>query len=107
MSGKRTCANQRIFKLIRVYNIRTTNNRQKKKMAKSSISESKTETTVLAEASGEIVEGSPTSLLTPTVNDTITGDLDASDISFPRLQIVLSVSVGHFLLFVQAFPNLQ
>jgi len=57
-------------------------------MAKSSISESKTETTVLAEASGEIVEGSPTSLLTPTVNDTITGDLDASDISFPRLQIV-------------------
>jgi hypothetical protein len=56
-------------------------------MANSAISDTKKETNV-AEASGEIVEGSPTAMLAPMVTDTITGDLDASDISFPRLQIV-------------------
>ena len=60
------------------------------KKSLSSITESTetTETTVLAEASGDIVEGSPTAVLAPAVGGTITGDLDASDISFPRLQIV-------------------
>lgn len=57
-------------------------------MAKSTLSETTSETTAEAEASGDIIEGSPTSSLAVAPGAGITGDLDASDISFPRLQIV-------------------
>jgi hypothetical protein len=46
----------------------------------------------ITENSGEIVEGSPTAMLTPRIGEAITGDLDASDIAFPRMQIVQGIS---------------
>lgn len=60
-------------------------------MPKASLKETTTETTAVAEASGDIVEGSPTGTLAVPTGAGITGDLDASDISFPRLQITQGV----------------
>ena len=60
-------------------------------MAKAALSESKSETTETASAAGDIIEGSPTGSLAVTTGAGITGDLDASDISFPRLQITQGV----------------
>ena len=57
-------------------------------MAKTALSKKTSETTAEVEASGDIIEGSPTGSLTVAPPAGITGDLDASDISFPRLQIV-------------------
>ena len=57
-------------------------------MAKTALSEKTSETTAEVEASGDIIEGSPTDSLAISPGAGITGDLDASDISFPRLQIV-------------------
>ena len=57
-------------------------------MAKTALSEKTSETTAEVEASGDIIEGSPTGTLAVAPGAGITGDLDASDISFPRLQIV-------------------
>lgn len=57
-------------------------------MAKTALSEKVSEKTAEAEASGDIIEGSPTGALAGPTGAGITGDLDASDISFPRLQIV-------------------
>ena len=57
-------------------------------MAKKALSEETSEATAVAEAAGDIVEGAPqTGALTATGSGVL-GDLDASDISFPRLQIV-------------------
>tara|TARA_Y100001970_G_C14024622_1_gene745337 strand:+ start:253 stop:963 length:711 start_codon:yes stop_codon:yes gene_type:complete len=62
-------------------------------MAKKALSEEveATETTILAEASGEVsyTEGAATTALT---TGGLVDDLDASDIAFPRLQILQSVS---------------
>mgnify|MGYP001179885295 CR=1 FL=1 len=67
--------------------------KQNKKMAKKALSEEveETETTVLAEASGEVTytEGSATAGLTV---GGLVDDLDASDIAFPRLSILQAVS---------------
>ncbi len=56
-------------------------------MSKKALSETASEETAVAEATADIIEGSPetTALV---AGGGITGDLDASDISFPRLQIV-------------------
>ena len=56
-------------------------------MAKATLSKSASEETAVAEATADIMEGNPqtTSMV---AGNGITGDLDASDISFPRLQIV-------------------
>jgi len=62
-------------------------------MAKKQLSEEvATETTVLAEASGDTsyTEGSPTTALV--AGNTLVEDLDASDIAFPRLQILQGIS---------------
>lgn len=60
-------------------------------MAKSALSETSSKTTETAEAAGDIIEGSPTGSLAVATGAGITGDLDASDISFPRLQITQGV----------------
>ena len=60
-------------------------------MAKSALSEASSKTTETAEAAGDIIEGSPTGSLAVATGAGITGDLDASDISFPRLQITQGV----------------
>ena len=57
-------------------------------MAKTALSDKTSETTAEVEASGDIIEGSPTGSLAIAPGAGITGDLDASDISFPRLQVV-------------------
>lgn len=60
-------------------------------MAKATLSDTKSNATEEAEASGDIIEGSPTQSLVMATGAGITGDLDASDISFPRLQITQGV----------------
>lgn len=61
-------------------------------MAKSSLSESKSEATAVVEATGDIIEGAPTgNLAMATSGAGITGDLDASDIEFPKLGIAQGV----------------
>ena len=56
-------------------------------MSKKALSETASEETAVAEATADIIEGSPETT-TLVAGGGITGDLDASDISFPRLQIV-------------------
>ncbi len=60
-------------------------------MAKSTLSEKVSETTSDAEAAGDIIEGSPTASLAIQPGQGLVGDFDASDISFPRLQIAQGV----------------
>ena len=60
-------------------------------MAKSTLSEKVSETTSDAEAAGDIIEGSPTASLAIQPGAGLVGDFDASDISFPRLQIAQGV----------------
>lgn len=75
-------------------NNETVNRNQKiesRNMAKTALSAKVSETTAEVEASGDIIEGSPTSSLSIAPGAGITGDLDASDISFPRLQITQGV----------------
>lgn len=60
-------------------------------MAKQSLSETASKESTEVEASGDIIEGSPTGSLAIAPGGGITGDLDASDISFPRLQITQGV----------------
>ena len=57
-------------------------------MAKATLSATVSETTSTAEAAGDIIEGNPQITSGLVAGNGITGDLDASDISFPRLQIV-------------------
>jgi hypothetical protein len=57
-------------------------------MAKKALSEETSETTAVAEAAGEIVDGNPQTGALSVTGSGVMGDLDASDISFPRLQIV-------------------
>ena len=56
-------------------------------MSKKALSETASEDTAVAEATADIIEGSAETT-TLVAGNGITGDLDASDISFPRLQIV-------------------
>ena len=60
-------------------------------MAKATLSEKVSETTSDAEAAGDIIEGSPTASLAIQPGAGLVGDFDASDISFPRLQIAQGV----------------
>ena len=60
-------------------------------MAKSSLSASKSETTAVAEASADIIEGAPTGEIMTTTSSGVIGDLDASDIEFPKLAIAQGV----------------
>lgn len=60
-------------------------------MAKTALSETQSETTEITSASGDIIEGSPTASLTVQPGAGLVGDLDASDISFPKLQIAQGV----------------
>jgi len=57
-------------------------------MAKKALSETKTEMTTTAEAAGDIVEGNPQTNPLGKTGTGVIGDLETSDISFPRLQIV-------------------
>tara|TARA_Y100001963_G_scaffold158566_1_gene258674 strand:+ start:5562 stop:6275 length:714 start_codon:yes stop_codon:yes gene_type:complete len=59
---------------------------------KENTTETTVDTAVTMGATNEIVEGSPSALMVPPVGGTITGDIDASDISFPRLQILQGIS---------------
>ena len=56
-------------------------------MSKKALSETASEATAVAAATADIIEGSAETTALVAGNG-ITGDLDASDISFPRLQIV-------------------
>jgi hypothetical protein len=61
-------------------------------MAKTSLKESKSEALEVAEATADIIEGSPTGNMALSVSGTgIVGDLDASDIEFPKLGIAQGV----------------
>lgn len=60
-------------------------------MAKTALSETQSETTEITSASGDIIEGSPTASLTIAPGAGLVGDFDASDISFPKLQIAQGV----------------
>ena len=60
-------------------------------MAKKSLNESKSEALEVAEASADIIEGSPTGTMLATTTTGIIGDLDASDIEFPKLGIAQGV----------------
>jgi hypothetical protein len=60
-------------------------------MAKATLSEKVSETTSDAEAAGDIIEGSPTATLAVAPGAGLVGDFDASDISFPKLQIAQGV----------------
>lgn len=60
-------------------------------MAKTALSETQSEETALTSASGDIIEGSPTASLTIQPGAGLVGDFDASDISFPKLQIAQGV----------------
>ncbi len=60
-------------------------------MAKTALSEKQSEETALTNASGDIIEGSPTASLTIQPGAGLVGDFDASDISFPKLQIAQGV----------------
>lgn len=60
-------------------------------MAKATLSDKVSETTSDAEAAGDIIEGSPTASLAIQPGQGLVGDFDASDISFPKLQIAQGV----------------
>ena len=60
-------------------------------MAKTALSETQSEETALTSASGDIIEGSPTASLAIAPGAGLVGDFDASDISFPKLQIAQGV----------------
>ena len=60
-------------------------------MAKTALSETQSEETEITSASGDIIEGSPTASLTIQPGAGLVGDFDASDISFPKLQIAQGV----------------
>ena len=60
-------------------------------MAKSSLSQSKTDETETVEATGDIIEGSPTSGALAVSGAGVVGDIDASDIEFPKLAIAQGV----------------
>ncbi len=59
-------------------------------MAKATLSESKSEDTEVVEATNEIIEGAPTGALNVAASGVI-GDIDASDIEFPKLAIAQGV----------------
>ena len=52
-------------------------------MAKTALSESKSETTEVAEATGDIIEGNPNAGALAVSGAGVIGDIDASDIEFP------------------------
>lgn len=59
-------------------------------MAKSTLSQSKSEDTEVVEATNEIIEGAPTGALSVAASGVV-GDIDASDIEFPKLAIAQGV----------------
>jgi len=60
-------------------------------MAKTALSESKSETTEVAEATGDIIEGNPNAGALAVSGAGVVGDIDASDIEFPKLAIAQGV----------------